>query len=84
MKTLTIALVLTSGFAMAQTSEAPQGMSDKRVETNNSGQQVTTFQPSAFLHTAPAREWPQLVETDIPLEDKVKIRNDFEVYILLE
>lgn len=78
MKTLTIALVLTSGFAMAQTSEAPQGMSDKRVETNNSGQQVTTFQPSAFLHTAPAREWPQLVETDIPLEDKVKIRNDFE------
>ncbi|MDG1148566.1 MAG: hypothetical protein P8N52_09705, partial [Crocinitomicaceae bacterium] len=78
MKTLTIALVFTSGFTLSQTSELPQTMSEKRVETNANGQQVTTFQPSAFLHTTPAREWPQLEDSTIPSEEKVKIRNNFE------
>lgn len=78
MKTLIIALVFTSGFALSQTSELPQTMSEKRVETNANGQQVTTFQPSAFLHTTPAREWPQLEDSTIPSEEKVKIRNNFE------
>ena len=78
MKTLTTALLFASGFALAQTSELPQTMSEKRIETNNNGQQVTTFQPSAFLHTSPAREWPQLEDSTIPSEDKVKIRNNFE------
>ena len=79
MKTLTIALVLSSGFSMAQTtSEAPQEMSKKKVETNELGQQVTTFQPSAFMHTTPAREWPQLTDSNIPAADKVKIRNNFD------
>jgi hypothetical protein len=78
MKIFTITLFLTSCFAMAQKSDAPQEMSLKRLETNSNGQQVITFQPSAFLHTSPAREWPQLEDSRIPSADKLKIRNNFE------
>jgi len=78
MKTLTIALFFTSYFVMSQKSDMPQGMSHKHIETNSNGQQVTTFQPSAFLHTSPAREWPQLEDSKIPSADKLKIRNNFE------
>ena len=77
-KTITLIFLSISSFVISQTSNLEEGMSSKSVETNNYGQQVTTFQPSSFIHTIPARDLPQVEEGDVSSQAKVKIRNNFE------
>ena len=77
-KTITLIFLSISSFVISQTSNLEEGMSSKSVETNSYGQQVTTFQPSSFIHTIPARDLLQVEEGDISSQAKVKIRNNFE------
>jgi hypothetical protein len=66
---------LLVGFAFAQTSNQTPEVKE---ETNKMGQTVQTIQASSFSITTPARTWPVIDDEPLPLDQRKKVRNDFE------